>query len=298
VAHRLLLDTSSLTYRAFFALPTSIKAPDGRPINAVHGYLDMVAQLVRDLHPDEILHVFDHDWRPAGRVAEYPGYKSERAPDPEGLPEQFDVLRVVLGALGHTVVEAPGWEADDAIGVLCAQAAGDDAVDVVTGDRDLLQLVDDGPPTIRVLFTIKGVSQLGMFDEAAVLQKYGVPAARYVEFASLRGDPSDGLPGVRGVGEKTARTLTNAYPSIPALLSDTAAHPPRLRESLENAKDYLAAMSKVVPVRKDVEITTERTVRDDARLDELAEQHRLTNPLRRLREAIDGATVGTDAPRA
>lgn len=287
MAHRLLLDTSSLTYRAFFALPTSIKAPDGRPINAAHGYLDMTANLVRDLAPDEIVHVFDHDWRPAPRVAAYAGYKSERPPDPEGLPEQFDVLRKVLAALGHTLAEAPGWEADDAIGTMCAEVATDDRIDVVTGDRDLLQVVIDGPPQVRVLFTIKGVSQLGTFDEAAVEDKYGVPAARYAEFAVLRGDPSDGLPGVRGIGEKTARTLVQDHPTLEALLDNLDTLTPRLRTSLDEARDYLKAMADVVPVRTDVEVVVERMDRDDAALDSLGEQHRLSGPLGRLREAMD-----------
>lgn len=285
--HRVLLDTSSLTYRAFFALPTSIKAPAGHPVNAAHGYLDMTAQLIRDLAPDDVVHVFDHDWRPAPRVAAYAGYKSERPPDPEGLPEQFDILRDVLAALGHTIAEAPGWEADDAIATLCAQAGDADRLEVVTGDRDLLQVVTDGPPPVRVLFTIKGVSQLGTFDEAAVEAKYGVPASRYAEFAALRGDPSDGLPGVRGVGEKTARTLVQRYPSLHALLDDIEAQTPRLRDSLDAARDYLTAMEAVVPVRTAVEVTQERSDRDDSTLDALGEQHRLSGPLRRLREAMD-----------
>ena len=284
---RVLLDTSSLTYRAFFALPTSIKAPDGRPVNAAHGYLDMTANLVRELGPDDMVHVFDHDWRPAPRVEAYAGYKSERPPDPEGLPEQFDVLREVLAALGHTLCEAPGWEADDAIATLCAQAGDGDRIDVVTGDRDLLQVVNDGPPPIRVLFTVKGVSQLATFDEAAVLAKYGVPADRYAEFAALRGDPSDGLPGVRGVGEKTARSLVQRYASLPELLDDLGEQTPRLRDSLNDARDYLAAMQAVVPVRTSVEITEQRRDRDDAALDALGEQHRLSGPLKRLREAMD-----------
>lgn len=287
MAHRLLLDTSSLTYRAFFALPTSIKAPDGRPINAAHGYLDMTANLVRDAAPDEIVHVFDHDWRPADRVSAYPGYKSERPPDPEDLPEQFVVLRAVLPALGHTLAEAPGWEADDAIGTLCAQIAPEDRIDVVTGDRDLLQLVTDGPPQVRVLFTIKGVSQLGTFDEAGVEAKYGVPASRYAEFAALRGDPSDGLPGVRGIGEKTARTLVQQYPTLADLLANLDSLTPRLRTSLDESRDYLRAMDDVVPVRTDVEVTVQRTHRDDETLDALGEEHRLTGPLKRLREAMD-----------
>ena len=287
MAHRLLLDTSSLTYRAFFALPSSIKAPDGRPINAAHGYLDMTAQLVRDSSPDEIVHVFDHDWRPAPRVRAYAGYKADRPPDPEGLPEQFDVLRTVLDALGHPVAEAPGWEADDAIATLCATAAAEDRVDVVTGDRDLLQVVGVGPPQVRVLFTVKGVSQLGVFDDEAVEEKYGIPPGRYAEFAALRGDPSDGLPGVRGIGEKTARALIQRYPSIAALLEDVDAQTPRLSAALNDARGYLAAMDEVVPVRTSVEVTIRRGERNDELLDDLAEQHRLGGPLRRLREAID-----------
>ncbi len=287
MAHRLLLDTSSLTYRAFFALPTSITSPDGRPVNAVHGYLDMTAQLVRELAPDEIVHVFDNDWRPAPRVAAYDGYKSQRAEDPEGLGEQFDVLREVLAAVGHSVAEAPGWEADDAIATLCAGAGAGDVVDVVTGDRDMFQVVTEGPPRVRVLFTLRGVSQLGTFDEAGVLDKYGIAAHRYADFAALRGDPSDGLPGVKGVGDKTARALIQRYDSIDALLDDVAAHPPRLRAALEGARDYLAAMREVVPVRTNVDVTVQRFERDDAAVDTLAERHRLTNPLRRLRQALD-----------
>lgn len=285
VVSQLLLDTSSLTYRAFFALPTSIKDPQGTPVNAAHGYLDMTARLCREFAPDEVVHVFDHDWRPAPRVAAYDGYKSQRADDPPDLPGQFDVIRKAVAALGHVLAEAPGWEADDAIATLCARAGPDDRVDVVTGDRDLLQVVDDGPPQVRVLFTVKGVSQLGVFDEAAVLEKYGVPAGRYADFAALRGDPSDGLPGVKGVGEKTARTLINTYPSIAALLDDVAAQTPRLAAALEDAREYLTAMEHVVPVRTDVEVTMARPELDSAEIAALGERHRLTGPLGRLREA-------------
>src|SRR6266542_1066727 len=194
MANRLLLDTSSLMFRAFFSMPATVKAPDGRPINAVHGYLDMTASLIGSRSPDEIVDVYD-------------GYKANRPPDPEGLPEQFDILREALDAFGMSQAEAPGWEAEDAIGTLCAAARPRDRVDIVTGDRDLIQLVRD--PEVRVLFTLRGVSELRLLDEAGVLEKYGVPASRYAEFAILRGDPSDGLPGVRGVGEKTARLLVN-----------------------------------------------------------------------------------------
>lgn len=281
---RLLLDTSSLLYRAFFALPTTITGRDGRPVNALRGYLDMTARLLADRRPDGVVHVFDNDWRPAPRVAAYPGYKSARADEPEQLTTQFAVLPTILDALGHPQVEAPGWEADDAIGTLCASAEGKERLAVVTGDRDLLQLVRD--PHVRVLFTVKGVSELAEFDEAAVEERYGVPPSRYVDFAILRGDPSDGLPGVPGIGEKTARALVAAYPDLDTLVADAASQTPRLAQRLTAAGEYLAAMRRVVPVATDVDLQRRGGTRNDAALDALAEQHNLEGPLRRLREAM------------
>ena len=283
---RLLLDTSSLTYRAFFALPTSITGPHGRSINAVRGYLDMTARLIRDLGPHEVIHAFDHDWRPAPRVRAYPGYKSERREDPPELPEQFEIISAVLAAFGQKRVEAPGWEADDAIATLVQNAEGM-AIDVVTGDRDLLQLVTDEPPGVRVLFTVRGVSDLATFDATAVETKYGIPPQRYADFATLRGDPSDGLPGVRGVGEKTARALVNAYPSLPALVADAESQTPRLRTALRDARGYLAAMAEVVPVRRDVALTVDQPQRDDTLVDDLAGRYGIEGPVKRLREALD-----------
>src|SRR5207302_2514241 len=148
---RLLLDTSSLMYRAFFSVPDTIRGRDRRPVNAVHGYLDMTARLVERYRPDECIHVFDSDWRPAPRVARYEGYKAQRPVDPEGLPEQFALLQEALGALGLPWAEAPGWEAEDAIGAIVANRPGD-RFGIVTGDRDLLQLVRD--PHVKVLFTL------------------------------------------------------------------------------------------------------------------------------------------------
>ncbi|MBW3606689.1 MAG: 5'-3' exonuclease [Actinobacteria bacterium] len=282
----MLLDTSSLTYRAFFALPASITDDAGRPVNAVRGYLDMTARLIVDHEPDAVHHVFDADWRPAARVAAYPGYKSERAPDPDGLPAQFPLLREVLLTFGQECIEAPGWEADDAIAALCAQVDAPDQVDVVTGDRDLIQLVRD--PVVRVLYTLRGVSQLRIFDAAAVREHYAVPPERYVDFAILRGDPSDGLPGVPGVGEKTAQQLVARYATLDELLADADAQTPRLAERLHAAADYVAAMRQVVPLRRDVELVRTVGDRDDAAVDGLAADHNLDGPTGRLRAAIDG----------
>jgi 5'-3' exonuclease len=283
----MLLDTATLVYRAFYALPQTLVGSDNQPINAVHGYLDMVARLVRDHRPERLVHVFDADWRPAARVAAYGGYKAQRPPDPEALPPQFDLLRAVLSATDSTIAEAPGWEADDAIAALCAQAAPHDQTDVVTGDRDLLQLVRDTSPPTRVLLTTRGVKDLGVFDEAAVLATYGVPASRYADFAILRGDPSDGLPGVKGVGEKTAQALVARYPSIAALLADADAQPPRLAASLHAAQGYLVAMQDVVPLRGDVDVEVISSVYDKARAEELGTRHKLNGAIERLRAAIN-----------
>jgi 5'-3' exonuclease len=284
---QLLLDTSSLLYRAYFGLPTSIKDPAGRAVNAVHGYLDMTARLYALRSPDAIVHVFDDVYVPTDRAQAYPPYKAHRPEDPPELPPQFDLLHEVLDAFGLDRVRAPAWEADDALAALCAAAAPDDEVGIVTGDRDLLQLVRDGGPTVRVLFTVKGVTDLAEFDEAAVFAKYGVPPSRYVDFAILRGDPSDGLPGVPGIGEKTARRLVQDYPSLDALLDDAGSQTKRLAEQLAASRDYIAAMRRVVPVRPDVEVAHQRGERDAARLEKLAEQRRLGGPIRRLSEALD-----------
>ena len=287
------LDTSSLLYRAFFALPDSIKDSRGRPVNAVHGYLDMVSRLQRERKPDELVHCLDDDWKPAERVAAYEGYKSERPEEPDELTAQFELLGQVLEAAGMTQAWAPEWEAEDAIGTLCAQAPKRDRVDIVTGDRDLLQLVRD--PGVRVLITRRGVSDLPEMDEAAVKEKYGIPPSRYVDFAILRGDPSDGLPGVQGVGEKTARALVLAYDSLDDMLEDARAErssrkplkgAPGLKARLAGAAEYIDSMRDVVPIRTDLEVVVEAPAGDDEKLDRLAKARRLEGPVRRLRESL------------
>lgn len=288
----MLLDTSSLLYRAFFALPQSIVDTRGRPVNAVHGYLDMVARLFRERRPDELIHCLDDDWKPAPRVEAYDGYKSERPEEPSELSAQFELLGEVLELAGMAQAWAVGWEAEDAIGSLCAQSAKRDRIDIVTGDRDLLQLVRD--PGVRVLITRRGVSDLPEMDEAAVQEKYGVPPQRYADFATLRGDASDGLPGVLGVGEKTARALVNAYPSLDAMLEDARADrssrkplkgAPGLKARIAASADYLDSMRDVVPIRTDLDIEISAAKPDDQALDRLATRRKLTGPVKRIREA-------------
>ncbi len=291
----MLLDVSSLTYRAYFAMPDSVTAPDGRPVNAVHGYLDMVTRLVATRRPDEVVHVYDHDWRPVARTEIYPRYKANRPPEPEAITQQFELLRGVLDRTGLLQAETEGWEAEDAIGSMTSRARRGDRFDIVTGDRDLIQLVRD--PEVRVLFTRRGVSELDLLDEAAVEDKYGVPPARYADMAVLRGDPSDGLPGVPGVGQKTAVQLVQAYPTIEALVEDAQAErrtgrplqrSPGLRSRIREAAGYLKAMGEVVPIRRDLEVVLEPGRHDDKELDRLGERFKVTGPLRRLREGLDG----------
>lgn len=290
---RILLDTSSLMYRAFFSTPPTVTSPKGEPVNAIHGYLDMTSRLIGSRHPDRLVHVYDDDWRPKARVDVYAGYKANRQPDPEGLPEQFGFLREILDALGFAQADAPDFEAEDAIGALCAKQKKGTTTDIVTGDRDLIQLVRD--PTVRVLFTLRGVTDLRVLDEAGVLEKYGVPASRYAEFATLRGDPSDGLPGVHGVGEKTARLLVNAYPSLDALVADAKSdkrtgaplqRSPSLRTAIKDAADYLDAMKRIVPIRTDIPVREWELPRDEAKVEELSERYAVGGPIRRLRAVL------------
>jgi 5'-3' exonuclease len=285
-------------YRAHFAMGDSVRTPGGRPVGAVHGYLDMVARLVVARRPDEVVHAYDHEWRPVARTDLYAGYKSNRPPDPDGLPEQFTMLRQVLDLVGMAQAQSRGWEAEDAIAALCAASTATDRVEIVSGDRDLIQLVRD--PVVRLLYTVRGVSDLLELDEAAVLDRYGVPPDRYAEFAILRGDPSDDLPGVRGVGEKTARALIEAYASLDELLVDAAAAEPRpgplrgkpaLRARLREAADYVAAMQRLVPVNAFAPLDRWQGEPDAGALDVLADELGVRGPVRRLRAALESVAA-------
>ena len=219
----LLLDTASLYFRAYYGVPPeSMTAPDGTPVNAIRGLLDMIARLIRARHPGQLVACLDADWRPAFRVRAIPSYKQHRANRdgseqvPDALTTQIPVILEVLAAAGVATAEAAGYEADDVIGTLAARAGG--PVEVVTGDRDLFQLVDDARE-MTILYTAKGVGRAEVIDEAAVTARYQIPGRAYAAFAALRGDPSDGLPGVPGVGEKTAAALVRVFGSVPGMLA-------------------------------------------------------------------------------
>ncbi|MER6506046.1 5'-3' exonuclease H3TH domain-containing protein [Nonomuraea sp. NPDC001636] len=295
----MLLDTPSLYFRAFYGVPESVKAPDGSPVNAVRGLIDMIATLVRQHSPAALAATMDADWRPAFRVAAIPTYKAHRVAHgdveevPEALVPQIAVINQVLDAVGIARPESPGYEADDVIGTLTHQARG--AVEIVTGDRDLFQLVDDSRP-VRVLYTARGIRNLQFVDEAFVTAKYGVPGRAYADFATLRGDPSDGLPGVPGVGEKTAAALITRFGSLAALLEAldsgvTEGFPAGSRNRLAAARDYLDAAPAVVQVASDAplpaaDLTLPDKPRDPEALVALADRHGLDSPLNRLLEAL------------
>ncbi|GAA2216741.1 5'-3' exonuclease [Micromonospora olivasterospora] len=302
MAHRppiMLIDAPSLYFRAYFGIPESAaRAEDGSPVNAVRGFLDMLATLVRTRRPDRMVCALDHDWRPDWRVALLPSYKAHRvAPEggevvPDTLSPQVPVILDVLAAIGITAVGAAGYEADDVLGTLSATQPG--PVEVVSGDRDLFQLVDD-TRGVRLLYVGRGVAKLEDCDDAAVRGRYGVPADRYADFAALRGDPSDGLPGVPGVGEKTAARLVDRYGGIDAILAalddPASGFAPGLRAKLAAARDYLAVAPKVVRVALDVPLPALPTAlpqspADPDRLLELAQRWNLAGSCRRLVDAL------------
>ncbi|WP_405579376.1 5'-3' exonuclease H3TH domain-containing protein [Streptomyces sp. NBC_01190] len=306
-AKLLLLDTASLYFRAYFGVPESVKAPDGTPVNAVRGLLDFIARLVADHSPTALVACMDADWRPQWRVELIPSYKSHRVADdsasgdgeegaaeqvPDTLAPQVPVIEAVLDAIGITRIGVPGYEADDVIGTLAAAAKV--PVAIVTGDRDLFQLVDDARG-VRVLFPRKGVGDCDLIDEEAILTRYGVRAGQYADFAALRGDPSDGLPGVKGIGEKSAAELVTRYEDLAGVRA-AAADPlsrltPARRRNITEAAAYLDVAPKVVRVADDVPLPDVGTAlpgrpAEPAALAELAERWGLGGSLARLLEVL------------
>jgi len=273
----LLLDGASMWFRSYFGVPSSITAPDGRPINALRGFLDSVATLITQHRPARLVVCLDLDWRPQFRVDLIPSYKAHRVAEagspvgeegdedieeiPDDLSPQVDVIMEVLDAYGIATAGAEGFEADDVLGTLAAAERRNPVV-VVSGDRDLLQLVGDDPVEVRVFYIGQGLKKATLFGPAEVAERYGVPVDRagdaYAELALLRGDPSDGLPGVTGVGEKTASAMLTQYGSLENILS--AAYDPKsglpkaFRAKILAATDYIDAAKPVVRVARDAPV--------------------------------------------
>jgi 5'-3' exonuclease len=299
----MLLDTASMYFRAFYGVPDSFKAADGTPVNAVRGLLDFITRLVSEYRPTHLACCWDNDWRPAWRVELIPSYKAHRVeyvvasgPDVEVVPDplevQVPVILDVLDAFGIAVVGADGYEADDVIGTL-SQNAGM-PVDVVTGDRDLFQIVDDDTE-VRILYIARGVGRHERVTNEVVRAKYGIDGRQYADFAALRGDPSDGLPGVPGVGEKTAATLLQRFGTMAGLRAaadDPASNiAPGPRRKLREAADYLEVAPTVVAVARDIDLgkpdlTLPLSPVDPERLVALSDKWNLESPIARLVEAL------------
>lgn len=309
-----LLDGASMWFRSYFGVPSSIKAPDGRPVNAVRGFLDAMATVITRERPGRLVVCRDDDWRPQWRVDLIPSYKAHRVleenpdgePDVEEVPDeltpQVDMIFEILDAFGIPTAGAAEHEADDVLGTLAAGEKRDPVV-VVSGDRDLLQLVRDEPVPVRVLYLGSGLAKAIKWGPAEVAEKYGVLVDRagpaYAELALLRGDPSDGLPGVPGVGEKTATTLLAQHGSLDAILA--AANDPKskmskaYRTKLLKAADYIEAAGPVVRVATDAEL--DWSTKSDSlplaaehprKVVKLAETYGVTSSIGRLQKALDG----------
>lgn len=316
----LLLDGASMWYRSYFGVPSSITAPDGRPVNAVRGFFDSVATLITRQRPHRLAVCLDLDWRPQWRVDLIASYKAHRVaeevpaqpadPDaaassieevPDELGPQVDMIAELLDAFGITMAGAPGFEADDVLGTLAAVERQDPVI-VVSGDRDLLQVVTDRPVPVSVLYLGRGLAKATLSGPAEVAQSYGLPVERagaaYAEMALLRGDPSDGLPGVPGIGEKTAAGLLTQYGSLAAVLA-AAADPGSsmvkgVRAKLQAAQDYIDAAGPVVRVATDAPVTLSTpsdtlplVATDPARVAELADRFGVSSSIARLQRALD-----------
>lgn len=307
-------------FRAFYGVPDTVTAPDGTPVNAVRGFTDMITRLLLERRPSRLVACLDLDWRPAFRVKAIPTYKTHRvAPGelvsadgqpvggagpaeavPDGLGHQVPLILQVLAAAGIATGGAEGYEADDVIGTLCARERRT-PVEVVSGDRDLLQLVRDEPNPVRVIYIGRGLAKAEIFGPVELAAKYRVPAERagdaYAEMAMLRGDPSDGLPGVAGIGEKGAAVLVSKFGSWQELLAamddrTDARLPASARTKLAAATDYLSVVEPVVRVAPDAPVDLDR---DDAlpgapvdqeALDELSERWGLSSSNGRLAAAL------------
>src|SRR5881628_2883662 len=285
----LFVDAASLAYRAYHAVP-EWKAPDGTNVNAALGFLNFVSRLVPDRKPARLFVALDADWRPQFRVDAMPSYKSHRVAGPDDPPDPVDpqmkIIVELLDAFGISVAAADGYEAEDVIATIANRTSG--PIEVVTGDRDLFALVKD--PNVRVLYTLRGVSELAYVDEAYIRTKYGIPGDRYYDYAVLRGDPSDGLPGVHGIGEKTASHLVAKYGSLDGILkaSDVSA---TIRAKLRADADYLAAARKVVWMARDAPVTggdgnIPRKPAHPETLENLAKRYSLGGAVGRLMDAL------------
>jgi 5'-3' exonuclease len=258
----MLLDSASLWYRAYYGMPDTLLSPSGMPVNAIRGYLDMTARLISMYSPSRIVACIEGDWRPTWRVELFPEYKANRLEDgseeeeePETLTPQIPVLLDLIDAFGIPMVGVDDYEADDVMATFAVREKG--PIRVVTGDRDLFQMVDD-KKDVKIVYLARGISQHDLVDSRWVADKYGIPGDRYALFAMFRGDPSDGLPGVKGIGEKGAALIANHFATVEDALqaakSNHEALPPALAKKIIAGEEYLKIAPTLVHCAKDVAI--------------------------------------------
>jgi 5'-3' exonuclease len=294
----MLLDSASLWYRAYYGMPDTLLGPDGTPVNAIRGYLDMTARLVGIYKPNRLVACLDGDWRPSWRVDIFQAYKANRLEEgdeevePETLTPQIPILLDILDLFGIPVVGVDDYEADDVMATYAEVEPG--PIRIVTGDRDLFQMVDD-KRDIKVVYLAKGISQHDLVDIKYVAEKYSIPGDRYDLFAMFRGDPSDGLPGVKGIGEKGAAVIANNFATVEeALAAAHEAHdslPPALAKKIIAGADYLDIAPKLVRVARDaplpnVDLSMPKAPADLSKLYQIKDQYGLGASIDRLIAAL------------
>ena len=295
----MLLDSASLWYRAYYGMPDTLIAPDGTPVNAVRGYIDMTARLITIYKPDRLVACLDGDWRPSWRVELFPEYKANRLEaegeeeeEPETLTPQIPILLDLLDLFGIPVVGIDDYEADDVMATYAEVEKG--PIRIVTGDRDLFQMVDD-KRDIKVVYLAKGISQHDLVDLKYVSERYQIPGERYALFAMFRGDPSDGLPGVRGIGEKGAALIANNFANVDDVIAGAhSAHeslPPALAKKIIAGSDYLKIAPTVVQVARNVslprvDISMPKVPKDLSQIYQFKERYGLGASVDRLISAL------------
>jgi 5'-3' exonuclease len=257
----MLLDSASLWYRAYFGMPDTLVSPTGQPVNAIRGYLDMTSRLLVKYQPNRIVACLEGDWRPSWRVELFPDYKLNRLDEegaeeePDTLGPQIPILLDVLDALGIPLLGVDDYEADDLMATFSVKQPG--PVRIVTGDRDLFQLADD-ERDVKIVYLAKGISNHDLVDLKWIQDKYQIPGDRYALFAMIRGDSSDGLPGIKGIGEKGAMVIANLFKTMPEVMQAAAGADERLsaniRKKLLESSQYAAIAPKLVGCALDVAI--------------------------------------------
>ena len=294
----MLLDSASLWYRAYFGMPNTLLSPAGMPVNAIRGYLDMTSRLLVKYKPDRLVACLEGDWRPSWRVELFPDYKLNRVDDegeedePDTLGPQIPVLLDVLDALGIAMVGVDDYEADDLMATFSVKQQG--PIRIVTGDRDLFQLVDD-KRDVKIVYLAKGISNHDLVDLRWINDKYQIPGDRYALFAMIRGDSSDGLPGIRGIGEKGAANIANQFSSLGEVMKAAETNDERLtaniRKKLLESAAYAAIAPKLVGCALDVsipqmEISMPLKPKSMNKIEELKEEYGLGASIDRIVSAL------------